>query len=243
MVDPASVDRYLCLAVDVVGYGRNDDPRQARIQQELLASLEAAAEAAGLDRTCWLRQAKGDEELCLVPAKEMLPRVAGAFSQQLDIMLRNLNASRDHRDRIRLRLAIDDGPVQPAANGYSGQAVVGVSRLVNSAVVKRALELADDAVLAVIVSQVVFRDWIGSRLSDVEPEWFRAVQVTEKEFDEKAWLWLPGTDTHRLSLVVPEGAPDRAGATTAGAPQSVTTKVMGELTINGGSNVFGIRNG
>ena len=244
MEDATIVHRYLCLSVDVVGYGRNDDIEQARIQRELIELLDAAGIAAGLDRRRWLRQAKGDEELCLIPATEVLSRVVGGFCAQLDTLVRAANQARDERAPLRLRLAIDDGPASPAANGFSGRAVVGVSRLINSGPIRRALELADQAALAVMVSHVVFRDWIESGLATVDPRLFRRVRVKEKEVDEDAWLWLPGVNTHRLDLADSAAAkasePARAAAEDR---QQVTANFHAPVRIDNGTNVFGIRNG
>lgn len=241
MDDSASIGRYLCMSVDVVGYGRQDDLGQARVQADLIRRLDEAAATAGLSRASWLRQAKGDEELSLIPQTEALPRVVGDFCRGLERALRAAGHVHGSAGRMRLRLAIDDGPALPAANGYTGQAVVGVSRLVNSAVVRRALAAADDAVLAIILSDGVFRDWVKSGLSSAQPGWFRPVQVAEKEFHERAWLWVPGAPTHELDL-----GPDsdtKAEPARRQAQQSVDIHFAGPVTNSGGHNVFGVQNG
>ncbi len=276
MDDSVNIERYLCLSVDVVGYGRHDDLGQARVQADLIRLLDEAAATAGLNRAGWLRQAKGDEELSLIPPTEALPRVVGDFCRGLEQLLRtagqprgpagqprgpagqsrgpagqsrglvgqsrgSADQSRGPAGRMRLRLAIDDGPALPAANGYTGQAVVGVSRLVNSSVLRRALAACEEAVLAVILSDGVFRDWVKSGLSSVQPGWFRPVQVTEKEFHERAWLWVPGARTHELDLS-PDPEP-KAEPARRQAQQSVDIHFAGPVINSGGHNVFGVHNG
>jgi hypothetical protein len=59
----SSFDRRLCVCADVQSYGKDDDRTQFEIQHELIHVLDMAAAAAGLDRSTWLRQGKGDEEL------------------------------------------------------------------------------------------------------------------------------------------------------------------------------------
>jgi len=195
------VRRYLCLSVDVQGYGRTNDLRQAEIQRDLIDLLDRAGERAGLDRRRWIRQPKGDEELALIPADEPLGQVVGDFCLELAAALWRYNRVRDLTDRMRLRLAFDDGPVDLSLNGFAGRAVVGVSRLVNAWPLRHALDLADHAELAVILSDGVHRDWVHSGRSSVRPEWCRQVAIAEKEYVADAWLWLPsrrpsGTD-HR----------------------------------------------
>jgi hypothetical protein len=195
-----AVRRYLCLSVDVQGYGRNDDVRQAEIQRDLVDLLDRAGERAGLDRRRWIRQPIGDEELALIPADEPLGRVVGDFCLELAAALWRYNRVRDSGERMRLRLALDDGPVDLSSNGFAGQAVVGVSRLVNARPLRRALDQAELAQLAVIVSDGVHRDWVSSGRSSIRPGWCRRVAVVEKEYQADAWLWLPQADVHSLAV-------------------------------------------
>lgn len=202
------VRRYLCLSIDVQGYGRNDDIRQAEIQRDLIDLLDRAGERAGLDRCRWIRQPKGDEELALIPADEPLGRVVGDFCLELAAALWRYNRVRDRTARMRLRLALDDGPVDLSLNGFVGRAVVGVSRLVNARPLRRALDRTDQAELAVILSDGVYRDWVHSGRSSVRPEWYHRTTVVEKEYVADAWLWLPTAPTPgergRLSALAAE---------------------------------------
>src|SRR5947209_11228282 len=122
--------RYLCVSVDVAGYGGNDDARQARIHADLFDLLDRAGERAGLDRRRWIRQPKGDEELALIPVEEPLGRAVGDFCLELAAALWRYNGTRDPADQMRLRVALDEGLVDVSRNGFAGRAVVGVSRLV-----------------------------------------------------------------------------------------------------------------
>jgi hypothetical protein len=191
-----SVRRYLCLSVDVKGYGTNDDLRQMEIQRDLLELLDRAAKRAGLRRRRWNRQAQGDAELALIPAREPLGRVVGEFCLELKALLGLYNAERESATRMRLRLALDEGPVDVCANGFVGRAVVGVSRLVNAKALRSALDDGDD--LAVLLSDGVCRDWVHSGRSAVRAEWLSAVSVREKEHQVQAWLWRIGRVDERI---------------------------------------------
>jgi GNAT superfamily N-acetyltransferase len=200
------VERYLCLSVDVRGYGSQDDVRQAEIQRDLVDLLDEAASRGGCRRSRWIRQAKGDEELALIPSDVPWQLIVGGFCLELEAALRRRARNPDAWP-IRLRMGMDDGPVQPAANGFAGRAVVGASRLVNCQPVRQALALAAGTDLAVILSSGVYRDWVLTGRSRVPADRFRRVTVTEKEFVDDAWLWLPGGDANQLDLV--EGQPPR----------------------------------
>ncbi|WP_433205494.1 hypothetical protein ACQP00_37920 [Dactylosporangium sp. CS-047395] len=184
-------ERFLCLSVDVQGYAGHDDLGQAQIQRDLLDLLDLAGSRAGLDRRRWLRQPAGDAELALIPRSEAPSRVVGDFCLELAAALWRYNRVGDPMARMRLRLALDDGPAEVARNGFAGQAVVGVSRLVDAAPLRRALEPAGPADLAVILSEGVHRDWVRSGRSAVRPGWCRRVAIAEKEYAADAWLWVP----------------------------------------------------
>jgi hypothetical protein len=207
--------RCLCLAVDVQGYGRGDDRRQFSIQDALVRIVRAAAEAARLDPTGWTTQGAGDAELALIPGDWTEPLVVDDFVRELDATLYRYNRDRVREAWIRLRVAVHHGVGYPASNGFAGQGVVVVSRLLNSAPVRAALA-ATDANLAVIVSRGIFDDVIRQGHTSLRPDEFRRVEVREKEYVDEAWLRVPGANVHMLTLGEPGGgaaespAPDPA---------------------------------
>jgi hypothetical protein len=239
-----SFDRYLCLSTDVQGYSRRHDRGQSTLQQELLRLLDQAAESAGLRRQSWRRQGSGDGELALVPPSEPESRVVDDFVRALDILLFQHNYDRRPDDRLRLRLAADHGPVQVAANGYAGHAVVAVSRLVNSRPLRLAVTAAH-ADLAVILSGRVYTDLVLGGHTRIAPEDFRMVPVREKEFRDDAWIRVPGVDLRGLDLGGDEPANPNPSATkrehrVPWHGQQVVNEITGTVNAQGG--VIGIRN-
>ncbi|WP_426512607.1 hypothetical protein ACPPVO_19410 [Dactylosporangium sp. McL0621] len=198
---PEMTARYMCLAVDVQAYSGRDDLGQAEIQRHLIDLLDLAGARAGLDRRRWTRQPSGDAELALIPAGEPLGRVVGDFGLELAAALWRYNRARDPQSWLRLRLALDDGPVDLSRNGFAGRAVVGVSRLVNARPLRQAIGAAEGVELAVLMSEGVHRDWVESGRSAVRPGWCRRVGVSEKEHVVDAWLWLPGANAHGVALL------------------------------------------
>jgi len=222
------------------------------IQDELLDVLAAAATAAGLDRRTWRRQGQGDGELALIPPSEPEARVVDDFVGELAVSLYRRNCDRAAAERLRLRLALDHGPVRAASNGFAGRPVVAVSRLVGSAPVRQALAAAD-AGLAVILSRRVYTDLVLGGHTRLPADAFRRTWVREKEFAEEAWLRVPGVDTHGLALTTDGGAAASAGpdarlgpALQDGDPavrrpdQVVVNEFAGPVEVAGG--VIGIQN-
>ncbi|MFI6822966.1 hypothetical protein ACIBJE_18705 [Micromonospora sp. NPDC050187] len=186
--------------MDAESYGRRVDWAQEELQQLLVRLFVRAAKAAGLDRATWMTQATGDGELALVPLGRDEPRVADDYVRHLDAELDRLNRRRVDGDRVRLRVAIAEGAAYPGANGYAGQGVVAVARLLNSTPLRRALAAAPQANLALALSDGVFQALVlGDHTSYVEGDFHRA-QVVEKEYRASAWVRVPGVDVHRLDL-------------------------------------------
>src|SRR5580658_3673055 len=125
-------ERHLLVAVDAVGYGQGNDQDHFAMQSGIKMVLNEAATAAKLDRNRWVRQGAGDGELAILPPDEPEPLVVDAYARQLNVQLATYNAGLHHERRIRLRMAVHFGAAMPAENGYAGQGVVAVSRLVDS---------------------------------------------------------------------------------------------------------------
>jgi hypothetical protein len=236
--------RRLMLSVDVVGYGRRDDREHADVQRALLMVLNDAAHAVGLDRLDWTRQGAGDGELAILPDEVSEPVMVDDFVTELHAALRFYNHGRMPEFRMRLRLAVHFGAAIKADNGYAGQGVVLVSRLVDSGPPRLALEQDDDALLAVMLSDEVYQGVVVQRHTKLTDRDFREVAVANKETRVRAWLRVPGSDLAGLRLEEPGGAqPPAAPATrepAAGQGQVVHTVVNGSVHAPGA--VFGISN-
>ncbi|MEV4722696.1 hypothetical protein [Micromonospora humida] len=204
-------NRKLCISVDAEGYGRRDDRAQQDMQEALLRILGAAAGRAHLDRATWTRQGIGDEELSLIPLGPSEPLVVDDLPRQLDAELSRVNCDRSPDNRIRLRVAMNIGVAYPADNGFAGQGVVVVSRLLNSTPVRRALKVAPTANLALIVSAGLFDDVVCQGHTTLGPGDFRRVDIAEKEYQGHAWLRVPGVDVSVLDL---SAAADRTAEAT-----------------------------
>jgi class 3 adenylate cyclase len=192
--------RHLLVAVDAAGYGTGTDQEHFAVQSGLSAVLDAAAARANLKRDQWMTQQAGDGELAVLPRDEPEPIVVDQYVRYLDEALTAHNANPASRRKLRLRMAIHFGTAMPADNGYAGQGVVAVSRLVESAAVKDALAAAPQACLAVILSRQVFDDVVRQGHVSVQPTDFAKVSVRVKEFQDEAWVKVVGVPLHAAVL-------------------------------------------
>jgi hypothetical protein len=204
-------DRRLLVAVDAAGYGGGNDQEHFAVQSGLTAVLDVAAARAKLRRELWITQQAGDSELAILPRDEPEPVVVDEYVRYLDEALAAHNANPTSRRKIRLRMAVHFGTAMLADNGYAGQGVVAVSRLVESDQVKAALAGAPQACLAVILSRQIFDDVVRQQHVSVPATDFARVSVRVKEFEDEAWVKVVGVPHHAAA---PEdgSANDRSSA-------------------------------
>ncbi|QMU73326.1 hypothetical protein [Streptacidiphilus sp. P02-A3a] len=192
MTDWAGFRPCTCIAVDVAGYGGNNDRRQSEIQHELPRLLSRAASAAGLDRTRWRVQPQGDGQVALVPQDEGEPRLVDDYIRHLVVELRKYNQQRTGAYRMRMRAALHHGPVELADHGFAGRAVVATCRLLEADQLYQVLARRPDADLALMLSDDIFGTTVGAGHTTFVQEEFDSVLVRKKEYEHPAWLWVPG---------------------------------------------------
>jgi hypothetical protein len=191
--------RRLVVSIDAKGYGGATGNWQRRIQCDLSAVLDSAADRAGLRRSRWWTQEAGDGEVCVLPDGEPEPRVVDDYVRHLHAELRRHNRDVPSGRELRLRMAVHYGPTIPAAKGYAGAGLVVASRLCDSGAVRRALD-GTGAALAVILSERIFAETVAEEHTTLDPADFRQVTVRMKEFTGRAWVLVPGHDLKDLDL-------------------------------------------
>ena len=135
-------------------------------------------------------------------ATEPEPRVVDTFVRELGTALARHNRHLADRATLRLRVAIHFGVAYPASNGYAGQGVVAVSRLLDCSPIRETMRQSGTD-LALIVSDGIYSDIVLNGHTSFRQQDFRRVVVRVKEFAENAWIWLPHGDVHALSIAEP----------------------------------------
>jgi len=178
-----------------------------------------------------------------------MPRdTAPRTTRELHNELEDLNHDLVAGAQVRLRLAIHHGFASPASNGFAGQGVVVVSRLVDSAPVRQALVVQPGASLAVILSSRVFEDTVVQRHTTLSGKAFRRVVVANKDYTDDAYLYVPGFDVHALDLAnvetgprpEPPPNPEPAGGSGPGTLQPTTVHTEFHGDVHAPNGVFGI---
>ncbi|HEX6469313.1 MAG TPA: hypothetical protein VF069_09475 [Streptosporangiaceae bacterium] len=232
--------RRLIVAVDVHRYSRRDPLAQVDAQKALIEALDHAAAKAGLDRTAWHRQSQGDGELAILPADVDEALVVADFVEELTKRLRRQNRQLRRETRLRMRAAIHSGVLSMGANGYAGPGPVETCRLLDAAPLKDALAAADDADLAVIVSDRLYRDIVEPGFRGLQPKQFWPVRVIVKEYDGTGYITVPGQEPARTSgelpAVTPAPPPTPPPPQPAGGPPAASTHIT--VTSNGSGDAF-----
>jgi hypothetical protein len=213
------VGRFV-VGVDVENYSGRTPRHQQKIQQDLDDVLREASEAAGLHRDQWRTLGAGDGELAVLPPDVDMVPVVNGLVRELGARLRRRNADHAPELRIRLRMAMHVDAVIPSIQGYAGQALIVLTRLLDSEAVHGALRQAPAAPLALIVSEPVHRMVVLSGFGELGPEDFVQVRVTipAKGFDEAAHLHVPGHVPDRLARTAATGSSASSSGDTPDEP-------------------------
>lgn len=215
------IDRFV-VGVDVETYSTRNVRRQVRLQEAVDEILANAAEGAGLDRSLWERQPGGDGEFAALPAGVDLLAVVRAFVRNLDQLLCDHNEDHSEEMRVRLRVAMHIGTITPARLGGAGDALITLSRLLDSPPVRRALTRNPAANLALILSSDVYRKVVLSEMGGLRPNQFTEVQVEipAKRFHETAYVHLPGVTGTITGLAAAAPGAETPAANPAETPTS-----------------------
>lgn len=229
----------MLVAVDATGYGSGRDQEHFTLQSGLVAVLNDAAAAADLGRGAWLKQGMGDGELAILPLDEPEPVVVDGYVRHLDSALMAHNKAAPANAKIRLRMAIHFGAAMEADNGFAGQGVVVVSRLVDSPPLRNALAAVPDANLAVILSRQVFDDVVRQGHVSFAATDFARVRVRMKEYEDDAWVKVIGVD----SAAWRDGTSEALDGSHHDARPELIQHFHGDIRADGGPTTFGISYG
>jgi hypothetical protein len=180
----------MAFVLDVVGYSVRAVPQQQEVQRRLRALVDATLDECDLklDPEIVDYQWTGDGVNAVLPA-DLDPTAT------LPVLIRSLAAALGadnarSADRIRIRMAVSVGLIERGATGFTGQLIVDINRLVDSAPLRAALSEAPAADLAVAISDPVYIMMIRPGYPGIPRGQLTRVNVVAKEFSGPAWLWL-----------------------------------------------------
>ena len=180
----------MAFVLDVVGYGARSVPQQQEVQRRLHALVDATLDECELklDPEIVDFQWTGDGINAVLPA-DIDPTAA------LPVLIRSLASAlaadnTRSADRVRIRMAVSVGLIERGATGFTGQLIVDINRLVDSAPLRAALAQTPTADLAVAISDHVYAMLIRPGYPGIPGGQLTRVDVVAKEFSGAAWLWL-----------------------------------------------------
>lgn len=224
-------------------YSPRDNLRQYLAQQLFRDVMAEAVAGIGLERQNWTTQQNGDGELAILPADTSELTVVADFVPALDRILREYNRSLLPEAKVRLRVAIHQGLVHlTGANGFPGDAVVEVCRLLDADPLRQALKAFPHASVALIVSHSIFHDVVRHAYRGLRPERFAQVRVAVKELVLDAWISVPDEDVRTVNWEQPPPAvPGQPTPTSAQPPKTDTAQPTYQISgvTTHGPTVFG----
>ncbi len=183
----------LCVAADIASYSRIPTVESARVQQRFVELLRSARAHSGIAESLVVTDSSGDGQYAVLPPgldeSVVLPRL-------LDGLVRATRAANDALEddaRLRIRVAIDRGLVQPSVNGWVGWSTIAIHRLLDSPPLRSMLTQHPELDCAIIVSDTVYQDVGRHGYGGVTGQDFveAAVSMPEKGFSGRAWLYRP----------------------------------------------------
>jgi hypothetical protein len=183
----------LCFAADIERFSRFRTPEAARAQRRFVDLLDDARRHAGLPTMHTDLQKSGDGQFDVLPPALDESRAIPLLVEGLIDALARTNTDQNAHARLRIRVALHRGHVSSGINGWIGEPTIAVHRLLDSPSLRRALADHPESDLALIVSDVLFRDVIAHGFGHLSPDAFTRVSVSlpDKNFEEDGWIYVP----------------------------------------------------
>ncbi|MDZ5446509.1 CATRA conflict system CASPASE/TPR repeat-associated protein [Micromonospora sp. 4G57] len=186
--DGPRLELRLGFGVDIVGYSGRSGPAQADAQKRLAETCRRVLWGLGLRLTDTDRQHTGDGMNVFLPSQiqlhKALPRLLDGFDREL------ADDNARYQDRIRLRVATSVGLAGIGDLGFSGEAILEISRLLNSSPLREAVNGNPGVDLVAMVSDTLHRFVIRPGWVRLAPERFERHLVELKEYTGLAWVWI-----------------------------------------------------
>jgi hypothetical protein len=190
-----SADGQVCTlcAVDIAGFTRpdRDEETQSHLRHTLHAIVREGFSASGIPWGQCPQQDRGDGLLVILPPAIPPHMITGLFPERLRHLIGRHNRFAVAAARIQVRAALNIGPVYRDEQGYSGEDVNLLCRMLDSRPLRR--QLADTGTeLALMVSARVHDTVVMRHPSLVDPGAFKPVRTRVKWTRIDAWIYAPG---------------------------------------------------
>lgn len=185
----ARIEIRMGFAVDVMQYSRRPAPAKEAAQQRLAQMAYEVLGDLTPRPTDVAIQSTGDGLNAFLPAAVEIHLALPALIRSWRHRLAADNER--HEDRIRLRMSAAIGPVGLSALGFTGNTIIELNRLLDSAVLRQAVIDDPAADLAVLVSHQLYSYVVADGYPGLDAARFHRHEVAEKEYSDVAWLLIP----------------------------------------------------
>jgi hypothetical protein len=173
--------------LDIVGYSRRDARAQELLQQRLVGVVRLVLDDLRVEPSDIDHQGTGDGLLVILPERVDVHRVLPALLASTTRLLAGDNAM--FRDRVRVRMAADIGPVRIAELGFEGAMVTNMARLLDSRPLRDWVDEHPERDLSVALSDSMHRFVVAEGTPELPAEQFTQVHVQVNEAMSTGWLW------------------------------------------------------
>lgn len=173
--------------LDIVGYSRRDARAQERLQQRLVGVVGFVLDDLRVEPSDIDHQGTGDGLLVILSERVDVHRVLPALLASTTRLLAEDNAM--FRDRIRVRMTADIGPVRIAELGFEGAMVTNMARLLGSRPLRDWVDEHPERDLSVALSDSLHRFVVVEGVPELPMEQFTQVHVQVNEAMSIGWLW------------------------------------------------------
>lgn len=176
------------ILTDVVAFGARNrtDRHRLIIRREGWLMMQAAL--GPLWNACFAED-RGDGLLIVAPPQVPTARIMEGIHRELPGRLRAHNGTYTEPCQIRLRLAVNVGPVTTDPLGMSGDTIIRAARLIEAPALKEAMAETGHG-LGIIVSDFVYETAVEHADQFIDASRYRNVDVSIKEFRGSAWMRL-----------------------------------------------------
>ncbi|HET9255019.1 MAG TPA: CATRA conflict system CASPASE/TPR repeat-associated protein, partial [Pseudonocardiaceae bacterium] len=186
---PTRIAVRMGFGVDIAGYSTRTAPQKNDAQHRLATLVHQVLSELDLRLEQTDHQPSGDGMIVFLPATVelhlALPRLIQAWTQLLAA------DNQRFQDRLRLRLATVVGPIGLAALGFSGRTPIEAARLLDSDVLRHALQEHPYIDLAVLISDQLHHYVIDEGHPGLDTTQLQRHLIKIKEYCKHAWLWTP----------------------------------------------------
>jgi hypothetical protein len=180
--------------LDIADYGGRTTRAKERVQERLAALIRQVLDDLDVQPPATDGQGTGDGMLLFLPSELDVQRA-------LPVLLHSTAAhltvdNKEFQDQLRLRMAVDIGPVRSTQLGFSGATATNLGRLLDSKPLRERLINHPNHDLAVIVSDRLHSFVIAEDVPALPPTQFKRVSTQIKEITNTPWLWTRNKPPH-----------------------------------------------